>query len=182
MNFIICIKGLMMEKFMLMLSFLCFIFVENFAFPAEDLSIPKSVTISENEKLLFTTTAIGVQIYECKKDDNSQYKWVFKEPRADLYKDGRIVGKHYAGPTWEYEDKSLIVGKLLSKYENLVLKSSIPWLKLKVISHKNPGALTPVSAIQRLNTSGGGFSGACKNAGELYEQPYKAEYVFLTNK
>ena len=41
------------------------------------------------------------------------------------------------------------------------------------------GALTGVTAIQRINTQGGQIDGACDKAGATLAAPYAADYVFL---
>ena len=38
--------------------------------------------------------------------------WAFREPIATLFQDGKTVGRHYAGPTWELSDGSAVVGKV----------------------------------------------------------------------
>src|ERR1700727_2934622 len=70
---------------------------------SSDPVVPDAVKVSPNEKLLFTAKAQGVQIYRCqaKKDDPTQYEWVFVAPEADLFDaQGKKIGRHYAGPTW----------------------------------------------------------------------------------
>ena len=57
--------------------------------------------------------------------------------------------------------------------------NDIAWLKLDVIAHRGSGVLTPVTTVQRINTSGGQLTGACDKAGATKSAPYSADYVFL---
>jgi hypothetical protein len=88
------------------------------------------------------------------------------------------VGRHYAGPNWEHADGSAVVGKAVG---NAPGKSAndIPWLKLEVTAHRGSGALSGVTTVQRINTAGGVYAGACDKAGALHSAPYAADYVFL---
>src|ERR1051325_8844084 len=56
---------------------------------------------------------VGVQIYQsaARKDDSTKFEWVFKAPEATLYNHGgHVLGRHYAGPTWESTNGSKVVG------------------------------------------------------------------------
>jgi hypothetical protein len=82
------------------------------------LVVPDSIKVPATEKFSFAATAKGVQIYECraKKDDPTQVEWVFKAPEAELFdRDGKRIGKHYAGPTWESNDGSKVLGELKAR-------------------------------------------------------------------
>ena len=61
-------------------------------------------------KLLLEAAAQGVQIYTCEKASDG-YRWVFSAPDATLFNAaGRQIGTHFAGPTWQMEDGSKVVG------------------------------------------------------------------------
>jgi hypothetical protein len=60
-----------------------------------------------------TAHAQGMQIYECKAGSDGKLVWTFREPQATLTADDKVVGRHYAGPTWELEDGSAVVGKAI---------------------------------------------------------------------
>jgi hypothetical protein len=48
--------------------------------------------------------------------DVSFEKWTLKAPEADLFDaNGRAIGRHYAGPTWELMDGSEVVGKFKAR-------------------------------------------------------------------
>ena len=69
-----------------------------------DPATPASLAVPANQEPALVLTAKGVQIYECRPvaGDASKFEWAFKAPEAELFDaQGRKVGKHYAGPTWE---------------------------------------------------------------------------------
>jgi hypothetical protein len=130
------------------------------------------------ETVLATLHAEGAQVYECKAGNDGKLAWGFREPIATLVLDGKTVGRHYAGPSWEHADGSAVVGKAVG---NAPGKSAgdIPWLKLEVTAHRGNGVLSGVTTVQRINTAGGVHAGACDKAGALHSAPYAADYVFL---
>ena len=64
------------------------------------------------QTLVVTVHAEGAQVYECKADTSGKLAWQFREPVATLIFDGKTVGRHYAGPSWELMDGSAVVGKV----------------------------------------------------------------------
>src|ERR1039457_1492284 len=77
--------------------------------------LPETIKVPTNQFLSLETHATGVQIYECKngKDNPMHFEWVFKAPEADLFdRSGKKVGRHYAGPTWESNDGSKVIGEV----------------------------------------------------------------------
>jgi hypothetical protein len=117
-------------------------------------------------------------VYECKAGADGKLAWAFREPVATLLADGKTVGRHYAGPNWEHSDGSAVVGKAAGNAPGATT-NDIPWLKLTVVSSRGSGTLTGVTTVQRINTQGGRFDGACDKAGSFKSAPYSAEYVFL---
>ncbi len=103
--------------------------------------------------------------------------WTFREPLASLMKEGRTVGRHFAGPTWEMADGSRITGKVVAQ-AGAPSTGDIPWLKLEVADRKGSGDFDAVTVVQRLDTVGGKKSGACRAAGDLWAEPYAADYLF----
>ncbi|MGD0586873.1 MAG: DUF3455 domain-containing protein, partial [Oryzomonas sp.] len=78
-------------------------------------AVPEALKPPAGQRLSLETVGIGVQIYECKpaKDDPKRYEWVFKAPEAELFDSaGKRIGRHYAGPTWEANDGSKVVGEI----------------------------------------------------------------------
>jgi hypothetical protein len=124
-----------------------------------------------------TLHAEGAQIYECKADSDGKLSWTFREPVAALMLDGRTVGRHYAGPTWEHVDGSSVQAKVVGTAPGATA-NDIPWLKLDVTGRHGSGALAGADVIQRINTAGGVLHGACERAGSLRSVGYSADYVF----
>ena len=130
------------------------------------------------ETAMFTLHAEGAQVYECKTSGDGALAWVFREPIATLFADGKTIGRHYAGPTWEYTDGSAVVGQVVGTAPGQVAMD-IPWLKLGVTSRRGNGVLGPATTVQRINTMGGKLNGACYKPGAYESVPYSADYVFL---
>jgi hypothetical protein len=140
-------------------------------------TLPDAIA-AKGEAVVLTVHAEGAQVYDCKAGEGGKLAWQFREPIATLMADGKTVGRHYAGPTWEHADGSRVVGKPVGRADGATGKD-IPWLKLEVTEARGAGVLAGVTAIQRINTKGGQFDGACDKAGATYAAPYAADYVFL---
>ena len=122
--------------------------------------------------------AAGAQIYMCAKNAAGVLNWTFREPVATLLEEGKTVGRHFLGPTWEFADGSHVVGEQVSKAPGKTAKD-IPWLKLSVKEPPNSGLVAGATSILRIDTKGGVFEGACDNEGELHPEPYTATYIFV---
>jgi hypothetical protein len=129
-----------------------------------------------------TVHAEGAQIYVCKqKSEESQphaLTWQFREPIAALTSNGMSIGRHYAGPNWDYFDGSGVKGTVVASAPGAT-ENDIPWLKLDVVEHRGHGILSSVTAVQRINTKGGVAVGTCETAGTSLIVPYSADYVFM---
>ena len=139
--------------------------------------VPAAIA-APGETAVVTLHAEGAQVYECKAGSDGKLAWAFREPIATLVLDGKTVGRHYAGPNWEHIDGSAVVGKAVGNAPGKSA-SDIPWLKLEVTAHRGGGVSSGVSTVQRINTAGGVFTGACDKAGAFHSAPYAADYVFL---
>jgi hypothetical protein len=125
--------------------------------PASAHPVPEKLRAPVNNVLLFTARAVGVQIYVCKAQAASPnvFAWTFKAPEATLYNErGDKISRHYAGPTWEGNDGSKVVGEVVERVD-APNPHAIPWLLLKAKSHDGSGAFSTISYIQRLDTDGG---------------------------
>jgi hypothetical protein len=143
---------------------------------AADAEVPEAIA-ARGETVVLQAHAEGAQIYECKADPGGKLTWQFREPIASLFKDGKTIGRHYAGPNWEIEGGA-VVAKAAGRAPGAGSKD-IPWLKLEVTDHRGAGPLKDVTTVQRIDTQGGNAEGACQKAGELHSEPYSADYVFL---
>jgi hypothetical protein len=144
---------------------------------AAETPLPDAIA-APGETVVLTVHAEGAQVYECKAGADGKSAWVFREPIATLLVDGKTLGRHYAGPNWEYSDGSAVVGKSAGSVPGAT-SDDIPWLKLDVISQRGTGALTGVTTVQRINTKGGKLEGPCDRVGTFRNMPYSADYVFL---
>jgi hypothetical protein len=150
--------------------------------PAQE--IPKKLHPPENEQLVLQVHAKGDQIYTC-KNDGTQFAWTLKAPDAQLFdKDDKPFGKHFAGPSWQANDGSKVVGKAVANDPSPDI-NSIPWLVVTVVSHEGDGVLSRVTTIQRIKTKGGKAPASGCDAARADEElrvPYTAVYVFYAPK
>ena len=143
---------------------------------ADDKPLPAAIA-APGETVVLTAHAVGLQLYECKPGTEGKLAWTFIAPQATLTMDGKVVGKHGAGPSWELLDGSGITAKAVANAPGAT-EDDIPWLKLEVTSHKGAGQFDGVTTVQRINTKGGVLKGSCdRERGE--GMPYEADYVFL---
>jgi hypothetical protein len=148
---------------------------------------PVQLHVPAGESLIKQFHATGVQIYECApaKSDPSQFEWAFRGPEARLLTSrGGNAGKHYAGPTWESNDGSAVVGEVIGSSPS-PQAGSIAWLLLRAKGTAGKGVFTKVHFIQRLNTVGGSApAGGCRKeqAGQQLRASYSADYFFYGAK
>jgi Protein of unknown function (DUF3455) len=149
--------------------------------------MPAAIDVSDGTVLL-TAHAEGAQIYECQpapsEKNPSQVgtpRWQFREPIATLIVDGKSIGRHYAGPNWDYMDGTAVKAKAVDSVPGAT-PDDIPWLKLDIVDHRGDGILSSATTVQRINTRGGMLLGQCESAGTYRSVPYSADYVFLRRK
>ena len=147
--------------------------------------VSKKLQVPTDQRLVFKSAARGAQIYTCQQiqANRAQFEWKLKAPDANLFDaQGKVVGKHYAGPTWEANDGSKIVAVVTAKEQ--APNASIPWLLLQVKSAAGNGKFTNVKWVQRLNTTNGVASTECDR--EILNTeisiPYTADYYFYSSK
>ena len=146
-------------------------------------SVPPILQVPDGQTVLLKAHAKGVQIYQCVATaaDPGKFDWSFKAPEADLAnEDGKKIAKHYAGPTWEANDGSKVVGAVQQKTD-APRPGAVPWLLLKAKTNEGTGAFAKVTYIQRVDTEGGVAPAAgCDQAHVNAEArvDYKANYYF----
>jgi Protein of unknown function (DUF3455) len=149
-------------------------------------AVPENLKPPQTEKVAFSLSAKGVQIYQCSvsKNDATKFEWVFKAPEAELFDQAKTkVGQHYGGPTWESNDGSKIQGEVKARTEVMGSKA-IPWLLLGAKKPEGKGIFSPVKSIQRLNTLGGSAPATgCDRtqANTEIRVPYTAQYYFYVD-
>jgi len=150
-------------------------------------AVPENLKPPTTEVLSLVTEATGVQIYECNAAKNApaRFEWTFKAPEAELFdRAGYKIGKHYAGPTWESNDGSKVVGEVKAR-DNGPDANAIPWLLLSAKSTSGTGFFARTKSVQRVNTVGGvSPAEACSQAqsGKMARVAYKATYYFYAAK
>lgn len=141
---------------------------------------PPALEPGPGEVQQLALSARGVQIYECRGDAGAA-AWAFVAPEATLFDASqRAVGRHGAGPFWQLDDGSRIVGTPKARADAPVA-DAIPWLWLTARSEGGAGALSTVTAVRRLHTAGGtaprdGCDAATR--GRTARVPYSADYHF----
>ena len=134
-----------------------------------------NLNVPAGSELLERLFARGVQIYRW-----NGTSWTFVAPSAELFpnaKSNKVIGTHYAGPTWESVSGSKVVGSLIDRCP--VDANSIPWLLLGAVSVQGSGMFNGTTHIQRLNTVGGVAPSTPGNSvGEIANVPYTTEYYF----
>jgi hypothetical protein len=132
----------------------------------EDLAVPAG------NKVHFEALGVGVQIYRW-----NGTSWVFVAPEAVLFHGQAVVAIHFAGPTWQSNGGSEVVGAVVERCTPD--PDAIPWLLLRAVSSEGPGVFDGVTYIQRLNTVGGLAPDESGDfVGEVARVPYSADYVF----
>jgi len=143
--------------------------------------VPAALQVPDGNKVSYHAFAVGVQIYVATPSitDPTTLVWTFRAPEAVLFdNDGDVVGIHYAGPTWESESGSKVVGARVSGVT--VDATAIPWLLLRAVSTEDPGVLERTTYIHRVNTVGGlAPTAAPTQAGQEARVPYTADYYFF---
>ena len=135
--------------------------------------------------------ATGFQIYICRPDANGKPALTLKAPEAELFDEqGKLIGKHFGGPTWQLNDGSQITGKLVAKVD-APDATAIPWLLVTVTGHSGSGKLSGVTSIQRVNTVGGlapeslppAAAECSESSGEVeFKSSYSADYYFYARR
>jgi hypothetical protein len=146
-------------------------------------TVPGAIAVEDGNKLFLVAHAVGVQKYPCVPTSNG-HAWGPSTPQADLYADnGKLIGSHFAGPSWQLQDGSTILGQ--RKDGVTVDPTAIPWL---LLTAKSPTAggdgdrLVATTFIQRILTTGGlpPAAAECSAAtvGNVEAVPYTADYLF----
>ena len=144
--------------------------------------VPEAIKAPASEELVFEAHASGVQIYSCQTGADGRPAWVLKAPEAQLSDlHGKVIGRHFAGPTWRHEDGSQVSGKVAAKVDPED-KDAIPWLLVAVTTRSGEGTFSRVTTIQRIHTQGGVAPPAsdCDGSRQNAEgkRPYRADYFF----
>jgi hypothetical protein len=144
---------------------------------------PAELQAQPGHVLTLEAKGTGVQIYTCtiSAADPTKFEWHFKAPEADLTDSrGKTIGKHYAGPTWEANDGSKVIGQVKAS-SNESDPKSIPSLLLNAVSNSGTGIFAKTTTIQRLYpVSGKAPADGCDgdHLGKEARVSYTAQYFF----
>jgi hypothetical protein len=133
----------------------------------------ESIDVPAQSRLLLRAIGSGDQVYGCV--DGS---WALTAPDAKLLdQKGSVIGRHFAGPTWQLNDGSWVKGKAVAK-QAAPDATAVPWLLLESVG--GSGRLGAVRFIQRTGTHGGNApDGSCRQ-NAMDRVPYTATYSFYS--
>lgn len=148
--------------------------------------VPGVLKPPPQQELFLEARASGDQVYECVPKPGGAHEWMLRAPEAQLTSTtlGRSLGKHYAGPTWEANDGSRVLGVVLERAPASA-PDAIPWLLLGVKATFGQGVLAQTKSIQRVATEGGLAPAqpcSAANARQFARVPYKATYYFYRSR
>lgn len=149
--------------------------------------VPEKLAASASEVVVLQVRGSGSQIYVCKPgpDQDQKLAWILKAPEADLLdSNGKVIGKHYAGPAWKHNDGSEVIGRVAAR-QDAPDADAIPWLLLTAANHSGSGIFSGVTSIQRIHTKGGQPpQSGCDDAhrGTETKIAYSADYYFYAAK
>jgi hypothetical protein len=136
--------------------------------------VPMEIAVPVGNKVHFHGFGVGFQVYTW-----NGTSWGTAVPDAKLFNGEAIVVNHFAGPSWESNSGSLVVGALPPDGAIIMDTNSIPWLRLKALVAEGPGVLANTTYIQRVNTTGGKAPSAPGTfIGQVARVPYTADYFF----
>ena len=117
--------------------------------------LPAALEPAAGLSVYLEVTATGGQIYVCGETDaGARGAWVFKAPDAVLFDaQNNPIGKHYAGPTWELADGT-VIGTVKANAP-APEAGAIPWLLLDIKPNERTGVFSQAKGILRVSTHGG---------------------------
>ena len=130
-----------------------------------------SIDVPPHSRLLLRAIGSGDQVYGCVNG-----RWALTAPDAKLLnQDGSVIGRHFAGPTWELNDGSWVKGRAVAK-QIAPDATAVPWLLLESVG--STGKLGTVRFIQRTETHGGNAPDSGCSQSAMRRVPYTATYSF----
>lgn len=143
-----------------------------------DVAVPQTLAVPADMQLVLSAHAEGAQVYVCSPDA----AWTLKAPDAVLFDEkGNQIGKHYAGPSWELSDGSLLTGEAVAKDPGPDA-NAVPWLLLKVKTNSGKGLLAKAGMVQRIETKAGAAPKESCKPGDETRSAYSATYRFFAMK
>ena len=131
----------------------------------------ESIDVPPHSRLLLRAMGSGDQVYGCINGN-----WVLTAPDAKLLnQNGSVIGRHFAGPTWQLNDGSSVKGRAIAK-QSAPDATAVPWLLLESVG--GTGRLGAVRFIQRTETHGGNAPDRSCSQSAVLRVPYTATYSF----
>jgi hypothetical protein len=131
----------------------------------------ESIDVPPHSRLLLRAVGRGDQVYGCVNG-----RWALKAPDAKLLnQEGSVIGRHFAGPTWQLNDGSWVKGRAVAK-QVAPDATAVPWLLLESVG--GTGRLGTVRFIQRTGTHGGNVPDGSCSQNAMRSVPYTATYSF----
>jgi hypothetical protein len=147
-------------------------------------SVPDAIRVDANEHLVLTANAKGAWTYLCRvSTDGKSMSWDPLLAIADLSDaQGQPIGRMTAGPSFTHNDGSRV--DAVRKAAIAPSPDAPPWMLFTAAESSGTGALSKVSSIQQVKTSGGRRPEAdCATADHLMMEkrvPYAAELRFFS--
>lgn len=144
-----------------------------------------SIDTPPGARIVLEAKGEGVQIYTCSSTPDG-LKWVFKAPDAKLLDaSGKVIGNHFAGPTWKLADGGEVQGEVIATMP-APQADSVAWLLLRAKPGTPAGSLASVDFIRRTATHGGAApASGCQSAtdaGKTQRVAYTATYTFYARQ
>jgi len=147
--------------------------------------VPPAIALPATEQPVLRVDARGTQNYACRANPDGTHgsQWVLVGPEAELFDSaGKVVGRHYAGPTWEnVADGSKVIAKVNAGVD-APEAGSVPWLLLTATEASGQGMFAAVKSVQRVDTHGGKAPSTACSSGDEVKVPYRAAYWFSRAK
>jgi hypothetical protein len=142
--------------------------------------VPAALDPPAEVTLTAALAASGTQVYVCAAGQNAEAPaWTLDGVHAVLTAGSDVRAIHFAGPSWQALDGSLVKGAKLAAADAPNAKN-VPWLLLSG-APSGTGVFGDVTHIQRLDTAGGvAPTSGCEasHVGSKSLVPYKASYYF----
>jgi len=144
-----------------------------------------SIDPPANARVVLQAKGEGFQIYTC-STAQAGLKWTLKAPDAKLLDaSGKVIGSHFAGPTWKLTDGGQVQGELIASQPSPET-NSVAWLLLRAKTGTATGSLSTVALIRRTETHGGAApTTGCQSpsdTGKTAQIPYSATYTFYSQQ
>ena len=137
--------------------------------------VPDDIAVEAGNKAVFHGFGVGVQAYKW-----NGTSWGTATPEATLFdEDGNVAAIHFAGPSWESNSGSKVVGAVVPPTVT-VDTNAIPWVRLSAVRTEGTGIFAGTTFIQRVHTIGGKAPAVDGTVvGQVARVPYTADYFFF---